>query len=190
MKLKPSHTDFAGFPVLDFTGKLDKPVAFSNSYEELLRGMRNPDYRRNIGDSIINEIYVRAYNYTSLRFAGYNRLAYISMMYAEEVKRFFLQSILDEEWSHKYLIGLMTCDMSGRGPILIKEPFLIVGADTEDDAEDNYNSLVPLTTYYPCHIMARWSEKSGWEGCSDHIDMERIKDLVDYCQGKKISYNL
>ena len=77
MKLKPSNADFAGFPVLDFTGKLDNSVSFSNSYEELLRGMRNPDYRRNIGDSIINEIYVRAYNYTSLMFAGYNRLAYI-----------------------------------------------------------------------------------------------------------------
>lgn len=185
MKLKPSNTDFAGFPVLDFTGNLDNPVSYSNSYEELLRGMRNPDYRRNIGDSIINEIYVRAYNYTSLMFAGYNRLAYISMMYAEEVKRVFLQSILDEEWNHKYLIGLMTCDMSGRGPVHIKEPFLIVGADTEADAEDKYNSLVPLTSYYPCHIIARWNEKDGWQLCSAHMNEKKMLDLIDYCQGHK-----
>ena len=185
MKFKPAHSDFEAFPVVDFTGMLDKPVSFSNTYEELVRGMRNMDFRRNIGDSIIKEVYVRAYNHTSQIFAGYNRLAYISMMYAEEVKRHFLRSILDEEWSHKYLVGLMTCDMSGRGPVHIREPFLIVGADTETDAEDKYNSLVPLTTYYPGHIIARWNEKDGWQLCSAHISEKKMNDLIDYCQGSE-----
>ena len=93
MKIKPLHPDFKDFPEIDFTGRLNKMVTYENSYEELLQGMLNPYFRKNMGDSAVEEIYVRAYNYTATMFAGYNRLAYICVMYAEEVKRCFLHEV-------------------------------------------------------------------------------------------------
>ena len=47
-----------------------------------------------MGEELIREVYIRAYNFTSMMFAGYNRLSYISMMYAEEVKKRVLRITL------------------------------------------------------------------------------------------------
>ena len=42
-------------------------------------------------------------------------------------------------------MGLLTCDMSGHTHPDVKHPFLIIEARTLQQAEDTYNSLVPLT---------------------------------------------
>ena len=106
MKLKPLSGDFEAMPEVDFWGKLDTPVSYSNSFDEIIQGLRTPEVRRCMGEELIREVYIRAYNFTSMMFAGYNRLSYISMMYAEEVKKRVLRITLEEEYSREFLVGL------------------------------------------------------------------------------------
>ena len=82
MKVRPNHSDFEAMPVIDFTGKLDTPIAYDNTYEQLLEGMKNEEFRSRIGDSVQTEVFNRAYNHVAKIFAGYNRLSYICMMMA------------------------------------------------------------------------------------------------------------
>ena len=183
MKLKPQHADFAAFPEIDFTGKLDNPVSYQNSYCELVEGMKNPVFRKNMADAAVQEIYIRAYNYTALMFAGYNRLAYICMMYAEEVKNRFLEDTKTDGWLNHYLIGLMTCDMAGLSHPNIKEPFLIIGADEKENAIERYNELVPLTSYYSAHIIASKEWNGTWKLESNIVSVGRMEQIVKQLNG-------
>ena len=178
MKLKPHTEDFKPFPEIDFTGRLDKAVSYDNSYEELLQGMKKTEVRRQMQDAIVSEIFNRAYNYTALMFAGYNRLAYICMMYAEEVKKEFLKQADAPEWNKSYLIGLMMCAMDGRGKGELKEPFLIIGADNEKEAEEVYNGYVPLTSYYSCYVIARQESGSTWQSNDYNISQEVLDNIL------------
>lgn len=179
MKIRPNHTDFEAMPVIDFTGKLDTPIAYDNTYEQLLEGMKNEEYRRHIGDSVQAEVFNRAYNYTAKVFAGYNRLAYICMMYAEEVRKHFMYESLQMQWSHDYLIGLLVCNMSGAGEGEIKGPYLIVGADDERDAEDEYNGRVPLSSYYPSLVLAVREKGKDWQVSDDKLSRHELRKILD-----------
>lgn len=183
MKLKPQHADFAAFPEIDFRGKLDNPVSYQNSYAELVSGMKNPVFRRNMGDAAVQEIFTRAYNYTALMFAGYNRLSYICMMYAEEVKKQFMADTKADGWFHHYLIGLMTCDMAGLTHPNIKEPFLIIGGEDRGKAIDRYNELVPLTAYYPAHVIAYKNGDGAWTLDSRIVTEQRMIQIVEQLNG-------
>lgn len=87
LKVKPEHEDFNNMPVVDFTGKLDNPVMYNNTFNELIVAMQNPVYVRIMDDAPIREIFDRAYNHAQELFASYNRRAYICLKYADEVRK-------------------------------------------------------------------------------------------------------
>lgn len=178
MKIKPLHPDFEAMPEVDFTGKLNNPVSYDNSFDEIVAGLKNPEVRRNMGDALVNEIFVRAYNYTAAMFAGYNRLSYICMMYAEEVKKSLLRMTLDEEYPRQYLLGIKACTMDGTGPVTIKPPYLVIGADTADKAETTYKSNVPLTDYYGCHIVAYREGSGNWQLLSEIVTRADMQQML------------
>lgn len=86
LKVKPEHEDFKNMPVVDFEGKLDSPVMYNNTFNELIVAMQNPVYTRNMGDAAICEIFDRAYNHAQQLFSGYNRRAYICLKYADAIR--------------------------------------------------------------------------------------------------------
>ena len=177
MKTKPIHPDFEAMPEVDYTGKLDKPVNYENTLDEIIRGLKNPEVRRRMGDELMNEVFIRAYNYTSMMFAGYNRLAYICMMYADTVKRNLMHRILEDEYPRQYLIGIKICSMDGQGPVTVKSPYMILGAYNADKAINDYKSNVPLTDYYSPHIVAYKEDGGEWQLLSEIVtrdDMRRI----------------
>lgn len=183
MKIKPQHADFVSFPEIDFRGKLNTPVSYQNTYIELVTGMKNPIFRKNMADAAVQEVYARAYNYTAMMFAGYNRLSYICMMYAEEVKKCFLKDVFESQYSNHYLIGLLTCDMAGLTHPSIKEPYVIVDADNEEQAVEIYNTLVPLTAYYSAHVVAHKKEGETWNLCSQFTTVGRINQIIKKLEG-------
>lgn len=180
MKIKSQHADFVSFPEIDFKDKLNTPVSYQNTYNELVIGMKNPIFRKNMADSAIQEVYARAYNYTSKMFAGYNRLSYICMMYAEEVKKYFLKEVFESQYSNSYLIGLLTCDMAELTHPFIKEPYMLVDADNENQAVEIYNTLVPLTAYYSAHVVANKDKKENesWNLCSQFTTVDRMNQII------------
>lgn len=93
LKVKPQGTDFEYMPEIDFTGKLDNPDVYNNTFNELVVGMQNPVFVRNMGQEAVREVFNRAYNYAALMFAGYNRRAYLCMSYAEVVKDRFVEFV-------------------------------------------------------------------------------------------------
>ncbi|MBQ8189284.1 MAG: hypothetical protein IJZ44_05855 [Lachnospiraceae bacterium] len=179
MKLKPLSGDFEAMPEVDFWGKLDTPVSYSNSFDEIIQGLRNPEVRRCMGEELIREVYIRAYNFTSMMFAGYNSLSYISMMYAEEVKKRVLRITLEEEYSREFLVGLKVCALDGRGPVTIRPPYLKVGAETAEQAVEKYNKNVPLTSFYPAHIIAYHEEKGEWVLLSELVTADDMQKMLN-----------
>lgn len=93
LKVKPQGADFADMPEIDFTGQLDNPDAYNNTFDELIVGMQNPVFVHNMGREAVREVFNRAYNFAALMFAGYNRRAYLCMSYAEEVKNRFVEFV-------------------------------------------------------------------------------------------------
>lgn len=179
LKLKPMTSDFEAMPEIDFEGKLNNPVTYINSFDEIVQGLRNPDLRRKMGEELMREIFVRAYNYTAMMFAGYNRLSYICMMYAEEVKKTVGRMVLDEEYVRTFLIGLKVCGMDGKGPLAIKEPYLIVGADMADKAVQKYHEAVPLTAYFTPHVIACQENGGDWQLLSELVTESDMKKMLE-----------
>lgn len=93
--LKPEAADFKDMPEVDYTGKLNSPVNYNNTFDEIVEGLKNPVVYDKMGEELIRELYIRAYNYTAMMFAGYNRLSYICMMYAEELKNRLLKMVFE-----------------------------------------------------------------------------------------------
>lgn len=81
------------------------------------------------------------------------------------------------EAGRRWLMGLLTCDMSGHTHPDVKHPFLIIEARTLQQAEDTYNSLVPLTAYYPCHPVASHRE-DGWALCTDFMNPSEMETII------------
>ncbi len=184
MKLKPLSGDFEAMPEVDYSGKLDNPVSYNNSFDEIIQGLRNPEVRRCMGEELIREVYIRAYNFTSMTFAGYNRLSYISMMYAEEVKKQVLRMTLEEEFSREFLVGLKVCALDGRGPVVIRPPYLKVGAESAEQAVEKYNKNVPLTSYYPAHIIAYHEKEGEWVLLSELVTVNDMQKMLDKKQSE------
>ena len=178
MKLKPLVNDFEAMSEIDYSGKLNTPVSYDNSFEDIVQGLRNPEVRRKMGDELLREIYIRAYNYTAMMFAGYNRLSYICMMYAEEVKKEVIRMTLDKEYDRTFLVGLKVFAMDGRGPVVVKEPFLRIEAGNAEEAVRKYNEDVPLTSYYPAHVVAYREDKGDWQLLSELVTREQLERMT------------
>ena len=76
-----------------------------------------------------------------------------------------------------WLMGLLTCDMSGHTHPAVKRPFLIIEAGTLLQAEDVYNELVALTSYYPCHPVAHHCE-GQWSLCTDFMSPSAMETIL------------
>ena len=72
----------------------------------------------------------------------------------------------------------MMCAMDGRGKGELKEPFLIIGADNEKEAEEVYNGYVPLTSYYSCYVIARQESGSTWQSNDYNISQEVLDNIL------------
>ena len=105
------------------------------------------------------------------------------MMYAEEVKKQFMADTKADGWFHHYLIGLMTCDMAGLTHPNIKEPFLKVGGEDREKAIDRYNELVPLTAYYPTHVIAYKNGDGARTLDSRIVTEQRMIQIVEQLNG-------
>lgn len=77
----------------------------------------------------------------------------------------------------RWLMGLLTCDMSGHTHSVVRDPFLIIEAGTQIQAEETYNGLVPLTSYYPCHPIACRRE-GGWSLCTDFMSSAELESVI------------
>lgn len=76
-----------------------------------------------------------------------------------------------------YLIGLLISRMDGVGRGELKGPFLTIKAKSEREAEEIYNGRVPLTTYYPCNVIARLTKNRTWikvDECLKENEMNQI----------------
>lgn len=179
MKLKPLSADFEAMPEIDFTDKLNNPVSYVNTFDEIVQGLRNPEVKRRMGEELMDEIFIRAYNYTVTMFAGYNCLSYICMMYAEELKRRVSCMVLDLEFSRTFLVGLKVCGMDGRGPVVVTEPYLTIEADTAEQAVQRYTADVPVTAYWPAHVVAYREKGGNWQLLSDIVTAEEMKRMLN-----------
>lgn len=77
----------------------------------------------------------------------------------------------------RWLVGLMTCDMSGHTHPVIKRPFLIVEGESSAQAEEIYYNRVPLATYYASHAVASWKD-GKWILCTDFMSPSAMETLL------------
>jgi len=92
LTVKPSCADFPALPELDFTNRLDNMVSIAGSFEELLHGYASPKVREMMGEVILNEIFVRAYNYTAMMFSGHESVVRVCIIYADVIKNRFIEA--------------------------------------------------------------------------------------------------
>lgn len=77
-----------------------------------------------------------------------------------------------------YLFGVLFGGLSGGGELNLSEPYMIISSASETEAEDLYNARVPVTSYYPAHLIAV-RENGSWTKISDYAGYPQLVEIVD-----------
>ena len=89
-----------------------------------------------------------------------------------------LTEIDDNLKINQYLLGLLTCNMDGSVFTGVHEPYIVINAIDEMDAEDIYRTKVPLSSYYPPYVVAEKRMAGKWTLKTTDINQQQMNEML------------